>query len=222
GQAGTDAYGNGYPAGISVFGPDGRITLSTAATWTSASGSRVILEADEFTASTQYQPADTAGVTWQPGVISAILTSRLGVNTPSVAITSPHARGTAGPAEIRLHGSGPSNGSANEVVIDTQSTVMTGDTKCEGRLTAGNILSGRLTVTPVANQWTDNINVVFSRPFATKPEVMVTPSSSAPAAGGSTSLSWATSGVTATGFTLRVLRGSATAMEFSWFAMATT
>ncbi|MFJ2307662.1 hypothetical protein, partial [Streptomyces sp. NPDC087787] len=32
GQAGTDAYGNGYPAGISVFGPDGRITLSTAAT----------------------------------------------------------------------------------------------------------------------------------------------------------------------------------------------
>ncbi|MEU7384005.1 hypothetical protein AB0A91_29270 [Streptomyces sp. NPDC042207] len=201
-SAGTDPFGNEYGSGLTLYNGDG--------SWASI---------DTGTAATLYlSPPAVAGTDWIEGKVSTTLGAS---QRPGVSMASPVAiRSGAKRASLDLYGGGPTTNDTS-LLAGVDRASFSGSMDVAGPLTAANIQSGRVNVTPVANQWTDNISVSFPRAFAIRPEVTVTPSSSAPAAGGTTSLAWATASVTTTGFVLRVLRGSATAMEFSWTAIST-
>lgn len=82
---------------------------------------------------------------------------------------------------------------------------------------AQNFDSGLASVTTVANQWVE-VTVNFNQTFNGTPRVVLTGNNGAPAVGGSTILMYAANAVTTTGFTLRVLRGTAVTMNIAWFA----
>ncbi|HEX5566667.1 MAG TPA: H-type lectin domain-containing protein [Streptomyces sp.] len=201
-EGGTDPYGNTYKAGLTLYDPDGsEVQLVTG-----------------LGATVRLTPARLPGVEWTDGTLNTTLGA---AQRPGVALASPNRTFTgAKRASLVLFGAGPTTNDTS-LLVGVERANFSHDVDVSGVLTAANLQSGRLTVVPVANQWTPNIEVTFPRPFATRPEVMVTPSSSAPAAGGTTDLKWATASVTATGFVLRVLRGSSTSMEFSWLAVST-
>ncbi|MYS34938.1 hypothetical protein K388_01938 [Streptomyces sp. KhCrAH-43] len=90
------------------------------------------------------------------------------------------------------------------------------------RLAARDDQSGIALVTwtsGTAGQWVE-VSVTFPLPYPSAPTVVqVTPQSSIPAVGGSTTLMWGASGVSATGFTLRAFRSTAISnQQFGWSA----
>ncbi|MGA5472520.1 hypothetical protein ACPCUK_27575 [Streptomyces arboris] len=71
-----------------------------------------------------------------------------------------------------------------------------------------------------AGTWVQ-VDVTFPTPFASVPVVNATPQGSIPSVGGTTTLMWGVSGVTAAGFSLRALRSTAfTGQPFAWTAHA--
>lgn len=99
---------------------------------------------------------------------------------------------------------------------------MTGDASVGGELSAANIQSGTVVVTPtVANEWTSNVAVVFPVPFTTTPAVLLTCTLNAPGSATTTELEYAAAGVTTTGFNARIRRGNLTATTLTWLAIST-
>ncbi|MEU3203578.1 H-type lectin domain-containing protein [Streptomyces cyaneofuscatus] len=71
-----------------------------------------------------------------------------------------------------------------------------------------------------AGTWVQ-VDVTFPEPFDSVPVVTVTPQANAPSVGGTTTLMWAVSGVTTTGFSIRAFRSTAfTGQPFGWAAHA--
>lgn len=87
-----------------------------------------------------------------------------------------------------------------------------------GDLTVNNIQKGLASVTTVANQWVE-VAVTFPHAFTSAPVVTVTGNDNAPAVGGTTTLYYAATAVTTTGFTLRVFRGTAITMNIGYIAI---
>lgn len=91
------------------------------------------------------------------------------------------------------------------------------DVVISGNVSANNIKSGIASITTVANQWVYT-PVVFPNTFASVPAVVLTSHNAGPAAGGTTTLEYAATNVTTTGFNLGVMRSTAVTMDVSWIA----
>lgn len=101
-------------------------------------------------------------------------------------------------------------------------TEIAGDLDVGGELSAANIQSGTVVVTPtVANEWTANVAVVFPVPFATAPALSLTCTAGAPGSATTTELEIAAASVTTTGFNCRIRRGNLTATTLTWLAIST-
>lgn len=105
--SGTDAFGNSYQAGLTLYSASGTINLfGTVATWKATpSNSRIDIQVGGGSVLQEYIPADVGGVTWNPGSSGATLASRLGTNTPETFLQSPN--NTANPgqaAQLQLYG----------------------------------------------------------------------------------------------------------------------
>lgn len=210
------------PAGITVYGPDGTISLANAdAVWQSGDGSRVEIIAGAAQALQMLNPPDRVGVTWDEGSIGTQVDSTFGTNTPSVFMGSPQTHGQTNKAQVQVYGPSPTqNRSMVRLIGDlTQSF---GDHQVLGALTAANIQSGSFSITPtVAGQWTSNAVITFPNPFVNTPVVMVTPSGNGPGTGSTTQLEFQTTGVTTTGFNCRIRRDNLSATALSWLAVST-
>lgn len=93
-----------------------------------------------------------------------------------------------------------------------------------GDVHSQNLAAGIASITTVANQWVYT-NVTFTAgetDFTTPPAVVITGNNAGPAAGGTTTLEYAVTAVTTTGFSLGVMRGTATTMNVAWLAVAPT
>ncbi|MGW2513663.1 H-type lectin domain-containing protein [Streptomyces scopuliridis] len=86
-----------------------------------------------------------------------------------------------------------------------------------GSLTAGNIQSGSVSFTTTAGAWASQ-TVTFPTMFATPPVVCVTGNNAIPSGG--TSLMYCVTGISTTGFTLGVNRGTVATMNIGWIAIA--
>lgn len=100
----------------------------------------------------------------------------------------------------------------------TVPTVNATDLAVSNNFTARNIQCGQASVTTVASQWVE-VSVTFSTAFLSTPTVQVTGNNNAPAVGGTTQLYHAVTGITTTGFTLRVFRSTAITMIYGWTAL---
>jgi hypothetical protein len=110
--AGTDAYGNSYQAGLSIYSADGTINLNdTVATWTANGGSVISLGVGGAQALMELTPGTVGGVTWQPGGLGTNITSDSGANTPSAFLQSPSTSTHTSKALIEVEGGSPSSNS---------------------------------------------------------------------------------------------------------------
>ncbi len=83
---------------------------------------------------------------------------------------------------------------------------------------AANIKASNFNITTIANQWVEQA-VLFGTPFtAGVPTVALMGQSGAPSVGGSTTLDYAVTAVTTSGFTARVMRSSAITMSIGYIA----
>lgn len=111
--------------------------------------------------------------------------------------------------------SAPSPATRTTMLIDAFNGVT--DVDISGDLTAANLDAGVESVTTVATQWVEE-TVLFNGTFTAAPVVVVTGNSDAPAAGGTTELEYAVTGITTTQFTLRVRRSTGITMDIGWLA----
>lgn len=152
--AGTDAYGNAYQAGMTLYSVDGYINTSNAAntgtTWHSNSGAEVIVGAGPGAVDMSLMPPSVTGVTWQGADVSAGVGSRLGTSTPLLNLSSPYNTGLAGQSNIQLFGSPKtSNGDVtNEIFLTAARTTVGNDLWVLGAVTS---YSSWSTFTPVWN-----------------------------------------------------------------------
>lgn len=125
--AGTDAFGNAYAAGLTLYSSDGTINLfDTAATWNAIpSGAGIQIAVGGGSVSQSFAPSTVTGVTWNDGGVGATLQSRLGTNTPLVFLESPGNSANPGAtATITLYGAPQtSNGDVlSECIVDASRT----------------------------------------------------------------------------------------------------
>lgn len=159
-DGGTDAFGNDYVDGMTVY---------------DSSGSSVQVRAGSGSSAVVFTPADVAGVTWATGNMGSALGSRLGTNTPQLFLTSPYDTDFASSASISLFGNPEtSNGDVtNEIFMSTFRVHVTGDVEVVGNLTAKNVQHGSasVTMTAVAQQ---DVTVTFPHAFDSTPNVVAT------------------------------------------------
>lgn len=220
GSAGTDPFGNDYLGGLGVYGPDGVVNaLGSEFTVTGTNGSAVnILTGGVGQATIDLVPRDLVGATW----FSASLYTTLGAsNRPGLGISSPSEDSNAFHSSVEFYGGGPTT-SDTSILFSADRANFSDDVDVSGVLTAGNIQSGSVSITPtVAGQWTANANVVFPLAFATAPAVMLTCTAGGPATGGTTQLEVIASAVTTSGFAIRIRRDNLTPTTITWLAIST-
>lgn len=221
--AGTDPFGNAYADGMTVLGATGtvNITTDTSAIWTNSSGSRIEIGAGGSQALQQLTPPDVGAIVWADGSFGTNITTMLGTSTPSVFIESPTNTAHNAKSSIRLHG-GSGTTTANLIECVSQTMTQSGDLTVGGVLTAANVQSGSVTITPtVAGQWTANTTVTFPTAFATTPAVMLTCTAGGPGTGGTTELELTASAVTTTTCAIRIRRDNLTPTTITWLAIST-
>lgn len=152
-QAGADEFGNAYQDGLTVYGSSGSIHLSTANTeqvWSSNGGSQISVGVGGGTALMSVRPPNATGVVWGAGSVVSTVSSRLGANTPVLALQSPTDNAFPGRAGIQLFGGHPGGQNTEIVHTATQHTVL-GDMTVNGKLVAANRFVGSVNITPVPN-----------------------------------------------------------------------
>lgn len=219
--SGTDAFGNAYQAGLTLYSSQGTINFTDSggdviATWTdTVNGSVIDIGVGGGAAGQHFTPPTTGGVTWQSAAISAVVSNVFGAHTFELAISGGYNAAHVSAPTIALFGSSDTS-AQNRIDLTTQQANVSGD------LTAGSMDSGSFSITPtVAGQWTNNTAVSFNKTFSSAPVVMVTPSANGPGSGTTTKLEWQTTGVTTTGFNCRILRDNTSATTLSWLAILT-
>lgn len=112
-QAGTDEYGNAYPAGLTSLSTNGTINMyETTTDWQHVNGSRIEISAGGAQVLQQLTPPDVVGVTWDDGAIGTNITSDFGASTPSLFLQSPSDSVNQTNSSITLLGSSPSTDSS--------------------------------------------------------------------------------------------------------------
>jgi hypothetical protein len=211
--AGTDAYGNTYPAGIKLSG---------------ASSSFLQLLANAQVAEIVIQPPAATGHSWGTGTITGSVSSWQASNgNPELAVTSPVETGKTGPAKLELIGpSTASNESAALVSADFAQITPTiateaffgviGQIDASVALTAGNLASGQVSITPVANTPTSVAVTGLGLSSGVAYRATATAVSSSP---GSHVLGVSVTGVTNNGLTVWIDRNDTTATNVDYLLL---
>lgn len=188
--AGTDAFGNDYSKGVTVY---------------DSSGSRIRLATGGGSALEELTPPTVTGVTWANGTLSASNGSRLGTNTPATALASPYNTATVSRATITLYGNPEtSNGDVlNEIFMSTARVWITGALNVVGSLTAANLDygTGSAVMSAVASV---DVPVTFNKTFPNTPRVTALLRGNPTLPAGSSNLNIRAFNITATGCTMRV------------------
>jgi hypothetical protein len=131
--AGTDAFGNAYDVGLTLYSPgQGTINLSIdpggamLAEWLDAvGGSQVGIAAGGGSAGISFAPPTSGGATWQTGGINAIVSNVFGTNTAELAISGPYNNAHSSHPTISMFGSSDTS-SSNRIDLTTQQTNVSG------------------------------------------------------------------------------------------------
>lgn len=200
-EEGTDPFGNAYPAGLTLFDPD---------------GSEVQLFSGNG-ASLYVTPQTLAGVVWA----SAKLTTTIGASSrPGLSVSSPAATSGGiggGTASVVLFGEGPTT-TDTSVLVAADRVNISGRLDVTGDLTAGSQASGTAqTPAPGASPAQTSVAVSFGKTFSAVPRVLLTPNSGS-ADLNNANIRYAVTGKTTTGCTINCWRDTNAATNFEWFA----
>jgi hypothetical protein len=218
--AGTDPFGNAYVQGLGVYGTDGTVqALGSELTVTGQNGSAVnVLTGGVGQATVDLVPRDLVGAVWLSSSIYTLLGAS---DRPGMGLSSPAEDSNPVFSSIDLYGGGPTT-SDTSILFSADRANFNNDLEVSGELSAANIQSGQVIITPtVANEWTANAAVTFPQAFATTPAVVLTCTFNGPGTGTTTELEWCATGVTTTGFNCRIRRGNLTATTLTWLAIST-
>lgn len=197
---GTDSFGNSFGRGLMVYNP--------------SAGSSVQIDAGAGANIVNFDPPDVTGVTWANGSVSVGTGSRLGTNTPQLALVSPYNTSpSASQSSLTLYGRPQTgtdpDGVTNEIFASTQRFTVTGDLVCPTMQSRTESVSSSGAVSSFTAAVT----------FDTAYPAGVTPSVSANIATGSgTFLRWQVKAIsiTNTGFTLALNKGDAADPAATW------
>lgn len=220
--AGTDAYGNAYPAGLGVFGTDGDLTVDDGVLLlVGSNGSQVALSTGGVGgASVFLTPQNLAGATWLDGRLATTLGAS---NRPGTVVSSPAEDSNGSHSSISLFGGGPTTAdtyilfAADRFSFNNLLQVF-GDLEVSGKLTASNIQTGSVSVSFAAlSQTTVAVTFPTAYPVGTVPSVVTNINS-----GSGTTVRWGSRAisVTNTGFTLFVFKGDAADPAQTWTNIA--
>jgi hypothetical protein len=208
--AGTDPYGNNYPAGINLTG---------------TGSSFLQLLANALDAEMLIQPPSATGHTWSNGSLTGNVSSAFAPSgNPEIRITSPTGDGKTGPAVLELIGpSSASNQAAYEVTADYMqigpaiasavTAVIDGSFDASGAITGGNLASGQVSITPVANTPTSAAVTGLGLASGATYRATVSPVSSSP---GTHVLGVSVTGVTNNGLTIWIDRNDTTSTNVQY------
>jgi hypothetical protein len=223
--AGTDPFGNAYPAGLGVYGTDGDLTVDDGVLLlVGSNGSQVALSAGGVGgASVFLTPQNLGGATWLDGSIATTLGAS---NRPGTVVSSPSEDSNTSKSQISLFGGGPSTSdtyilfaagrfSFNALVQIFASHEVTGS------VTAGNSDHGTGSAVMAAVASVD-VPVNFNKTFPATPRVTATLRGNPTLPATSSSLIIRTFNITTSGCTVRVNDVNATARTlthaFDWHA----
>jgi hypothetical protein len=216
-EAGTDEYGNAYPAGLGLHSDQGTITLTNSdgdvvSSWVDTfNGSRIDMGVGGGAVVQSFTPPTTGGASWEPGSLAAAVTNIFGDNTAVMSLHGPYNRAHPSVCSITLFGSSDTQ-AKNRIDAFTQQFNVSGD------FTAGSQAAGTAqTPAPGASPGQTSVNVSFGKVFSAVPSVQLTPNS------GSTNLDtanirWAVTNKSTTGFTISCWRDTNNATNFEWWA----
>lgn len=123
--SGTDAFGNAYQTGLSLYSSQGTINFNDSggdviAQWLdTVNGSEIDIAVGGGAAGIDFKPPTNGGATWQDGSISAVVSNVFGTNTAELGITSPYNTAHVASASILLFGSSDTQAS-NRIDMNTQ------------------------------------------------------------------------------------------------------
>jgi hypothetical protein len=216
-EAGTDDYGNTYPAGLSLHSDQGTITLTNSdgdvvSAWVdTVNGSRIDMAVGGGAVVQSFTPPTNGGADWEPGSLAASATNIFGNNTAVLSLKSPYNRAHPSVCTLTMFGSSDTQGK-NRIDATTQQFNVSGD------LSAGSQAAGTAqTPAPGGAPGQTSVNVSFGKTFSAVPSVQLTPNS------GSTNLDtanirWAVTNKSTTGFTINCWRDTNNATNFEWWA----
>ena len=133
--AGTDAYGNAYDEGLTLYSPDGKINLAVSggdinALWSDlVNGSAINIGVGGGSALQEFTPPTTGlppGGSWQSGGIGASVSNIFGTNTAEMFISGPYNTAHVSHPQILLFGSSDTS-SSNRVDVNTQLVRISGN-----------------------------------------------------------------------------------------------
>lgn len=201
--SGTDAFGNSYRRGLSLYD--------------TTNGSLINLDAGAGAALQQFTPPAATGVTWEPGSVSASISNVFGANTAEMSIQGPYNTANVSRPSINFFGSSDSSAS-NRLDLVTQLARITGS------YSAANEDEGSVSAVMTAVASVDT-TVTFSKTFPNTPKVVACLSNSPTLPAGSTALTVRVFGVSTTGCTVRVSDVGAVARTLTigvdWHAKST-
>ena len=131
--AGTDAYGNAYPQGFSVYGADGQLVADGSTLWvTGSNGSQVALSTGGVgQANVLLTPRDLVGTTWLDGEVATELAA---ADRPSVVVQSPSTTVNTAQSQITLVGGGPTT-TDTYILVATDRVSVNNDLQVFGEIT---------------------------------------------------------------------------------------
>lgn len=223
--AGTDAFGNAYPAGLGVYGTNADLTVDNGVLLLDGSnGSKISISAGGTGQASMFlTPKNLSGTTWNDALIDTELAAS---NRPALSLTSPSSTANAFSSSILMEGGGPTTSdtvilfaadrfSFNSLVQIFASAEVTGS------LTAGNIDEGTGSAVFSAVSSVD-VAVTFSKTFPATPRVEATLVGNPTLPAGSSALIIRVFNITTTGCTVRVndVGGVARTLThaFNWIA----
>lgn len=215
-DAGTDAYGNTYLAGLGVYSSDGVVNaLGSEFSVTGSNGSAVnILTGGVGQATVDMVPRDLGGTVWGSG---SIFTTLGASNRPALALSSPNADANPINSSVEFYGGGPTT-SDTYILFSADRVNISDDLDVTGNLTAGNLQSGTAqTAAPGGAPAQTSVAVAFPVAFTSTPVVVVTDNSAA-ANLNTSNIRWSVSGKSTTGFTINCWRDTNNATNFEWIA----
>lgn len=193
-MGGTDSFGNVYQAGAVSYGTVGGVNYFSA-----INGAEI-----------------TLGVKGGTAIDAFIQFNYLGGNVYELFMTSGRQGATFQNANISLVSETAVGAGDEAIFLDATNVSVTGN------VTAQNIKADVVSVpaAAVADQWSPNVAVAFTGTFKTAPVVVATPSVGGPAPGTTTTLEWLITGITTSGFNIRVRRGNLSATTLNWLAIS--
>lgn len=205
--AGTDAYGNAYPAGLGVYGTDGDLTVDDGVLLlVGSNGSQVALSAGGTGgASVFLTPQNLGGATWLDGTLATTLGAS---SRPGTVVSSPREDSNPVASSISLFGGGPTTSDtyilfAADRFSFNALTQIFANLDVSGSVTAGNSDHGTGSAVMSAVASVD-VPVTFGKTFPATPRVTALLRGNPTLPAGSSNLNIRAFNITTSGCTMRV------------------